>query len=85
MVMDQKWLDMHATYMDFNVCLSFLKLIISRARLCIKYLPSTILTKSWNSCHQTVIKSTRHQLERELLLEDVKRIEDMPSYRFLAR
>nr|CAB3487830.1 unnamed protein product [Digitaria exilis] len=50
-LMDQKWLDMNATYMDFN----------------------------------TVIKSTRRQLERELLLEDIQRIEDMPSYRFLAR
>ncbi|KAL6652293.1 hypothetical protein ACP70R_011218 [Stipagrostis hirtigluma subsp. patula] len=50
-LMDQKWLDMHASYMDFN----------------------------------TVIKSTQRQLERELLLEDVQRIEDMPSYRFLAR
>ncbi|TVU15008.1 hypothetical protein EJB05_38506 [Eragrostis curvula] len=51
MLMDQKWLDMHATYMDFNI----------------------------------VIKSTRRQLERELLLDDIQRIEDMPSYRFLAR
>ncbi|CAL5015630.1 unnamed protein product [Urochloa decumbens] len=50
-LMDQKWLEMHATYMDFN----------------------------------SVIKSTRRQLERELLLEDIQRIEDMPSYRFLAR
>ncbi|XP_025824090.1 ELMO domain-containing protein A-like isoform X2 [Panicum hallii] len=50
-LMDQKWLDMHASYMDFN----------------------------------SVIKSTRRQLERELLLEDIQRIEDMPSYRFLAR
>ncbi|AQK45251.1 ELMO/CED-12 family protein [Zea mays] len=49
-LMDQKWLEMHASYMDFN----------------------------------TVIKSTRRQLERELLLEDIQRIEDMPSYRFLA-
>ncbi|GJM86316.1 hypothetical protein PR202_ga02166 [Eleusine coracana subsp. coracana] len=50
-LMDQQWLDMHATYMDFN----------------------------------TVMKSTRRQLERELLLEDIQRIEDMPSYRLLAR
>lgn len=50
-LMDQKWLEMHATYMDFN----------------------------------TVIKSTRRQLERELLLEDIQQIEDMPSYSFLAR
>ncbi|PWZ20590.1 Vesicle-associated protein 2-1 [Zea mays] len=50
-LMDQQWLDMHATYMDFN----------------------------------TVMKSTRRQLERELLIEDIQRIEDMPSYRLLAR
>ncbi|KAF7002864.1 hypothetical protein CFC21_018277 [Triticum aestivum] len=50
-LMDRKWLEMHATYMDFN----------------------------------TVIKSTRRQLERELLLEDIQQIEDMPSYNFLAR
>lgn len=50
-LMDQQWLDMHATYMDFN----------------------------------TVMKSTRHQLERELMLEDIQRVEDMPSYKLLAR
>ncbi|KAI4980860.1 hypothetical protein ZWY2020_021345 [Hordeum vulgare] len=50
-LMDQQWLDMHATYMDFN----------------------------------TVMKSTRRQLERELLLEDIQRVEDMPSYKLLAR
>ncbi|KAM0823313.1 hypothetical protein ACQ4PT_070958 [Festuca glaucescens] len=50
-LMDQHWLDMHATYMDFN----------------------------------TVMKSTRRHLERELLLEDIQRIEDMPSYKLLAR
>ncbi|KAG8082873.1 hypothetical protein GUJ93_ZPchr0014g47314 [Zizania palustris] len=50
-LMDHKWLEMHANYMDFNV----------------------------------VIKSTRRQLERELVLEDIQRIEDMPSYRFLDR
>uniref|UniRef100_A0A0D9W7S9 ELMO domain-containing protein n=1 Tax=Leersia perrieri TaxID=77586 RepID=A0A0D9W7S9_9ORYZ len=50
-LMDHKWLEMHANYMDFNA----------------------------------VIKSTRRQLERELVLEDIQRIEDMPSYRFLDR
>lgn len=32
---------------------------------------------------QTVMKSTRRQLERELLLEDITRLEDMPSYSLL--
>ncbi|KAF9625416.1 hypothetical protein IFM89_022401 [Coptis chinensis] len=48
-VMDQQWLDMHASYMDFN----------------------------------TVMKSTRRHLERELLIEEIRRIEDMPSYSLL--
>lgn len=32
-----------------------------------------------------VMKATRRQLEREFLLEDMKRLEDMPSYRLLLR
>ncbi|XP_042507945.1 ELMO domain-containing protein A-like isoform X2 [Macadamia integrifolia] len=48
-LMDQQWLSMRASYMDFN----------------------------------TVMKSTRRQLERELLLEDVTRLEDMPSFNLL--
>nr|CAB3491545.1 unnamed protein product [Digitaria exilis] len=31
-----------------------------------------------------VLKSTRTQLERELMLDDVMRIEDMPSYSLLC-
>ncbi|KAL1217150.1 hypothetical protein V5N11_021484 [Cardamine amara subsp. amara] len=48
-LMDDKWLSMRASYMDFN----------------------------------TVMKSTRHQLERELLLEDVTRVQDLPSFNLL--
>lgn len=48
-LMDHLWLEMHASYMEFN----------------------------------TVMKATRRQLERELLLEDIQRLEDMPSYRLL--
>jgi hypothetical protein len=29
-LMDQKWLEMHATYMDFNVCLSSICNLFSR-------------------------------------------------------
>ncbi|XP_021899767.1 ELMO domain-containing protein A [Carica papaya] len=50
MVMDKKWLERNATYMEFN----------------------------------DVLKSTRTQLERELLMDDVLRIEDMPSYSLLC-
>ncbi|KAL8129802.1 LOW QUALITY PROTEIN: hypothetical protein V2J09_018957 [Rumex salicifolius] len=49
-LLDHQWLEMHASYMDFNA----------------------------------VMKSTRRQLERELLLEDVTRLEDMPSYKLIT-
>ncbi|XP_028790440.1 ELMO domain-containing protein A-like isoform X2 [Neltuma alba] len=32
-----------------------------------------------------VMKATRHQLEKELLLEDITRLEDLPSYQLLTR
>ncbi|PKI60781.1 hypothetical protein CRG98_018828 [Punica granatum] len=50
-IMDQQWLSMRASYMEFNV----------------------------------VMKSTRHQLESELMLEDVTRLEELPSYSVLTR
>ncbi|XP_061375715.1 uncharacterized protein LOC133317850 isoform X2 [Gastrolobium bilobum] len=50
-LMDNQWLSMRASYMDFNA----------------------------------VMKSTRRQLEKELLLEDIARLEDLPSYKLLSR
>lgn len=50
-LLDHRWLEMHASYMDFNA----------------------------------VMKSTRRQLERELLLDDITQLEDLPSYNLLAR
>ncbi|KAG6538592.1 hypothetical protein ZIOFF_003716 [Zingiber officinale] len=50
-LMDQQWLNMHASYMDFK----------------------------------TVMKSTLGQLEQELLVKDLNRIEDLPSYKLLVR
>ncbi|CAN6461114.1 unnamed protein product [Victoria cruziana] len=50
-MMDQQWLAMRATYMDFN----------------------------------SVMKATRAQIEKELLHEDLGRLEDMPSYKLLLR
>lgn len=50
MVMNKKWLETNATYMQFN----------------------------------DVLKSTRVQLEKELMIDDVIRIEDMPSYNLLC-
>ncbi|KAH0874186.1 hypothetical protein HID58_071548 [Brassica napus] len=50
-LMDQQWLSMRASYMEFN----------------------------------TVMKSTRRQLEREIMVEDITGIEDMPSYSLLSQ
>ncbi|KAG2324695.1 hypothetical protein Bca52824_007423 [Brassica carinata] len=50
-LMDQQWLSMRASYMEFN----------------------------------TVMKSTRRQLEREIMVEDITCIEDMPSYSLLSQ
>ncbi|KAL7083400.1 hypothetical protein ABFS83_14G151300 [Erythranthe nasuta] len=50
-LMDQQWLAMRASYMDFNA----------------------------------VMKATRRELERELLQEDIKRLEDLPSYCLLSQ
>ncbi|CAG7908581.1 unnamed protein product [Brassica rapa] len=50
-LMDQQWLSMRASYMEFN----------------------------------TVMKSTRRQLERELMLEDIMHLEDLPSYALLSQ
>ncbi|KAK4758703.1 hypothetical protein SAY87_020004 [Trapa incisa] len=50
-LMDQQWLSMGASYMEFNV----------------------------------VMKSTRNQLENELLLADMTCLEELPSYSLLTR
>ncbi|CAM8901760.1 unnamed protein product [Rhodiola kirilowii] len=50
-LMDQRWLAMRASYMDFN----------------------------------TVMKATRGQLEKELLLDGIQKLEDIPSYKLLSR
>ncbi|KAG2309650.1 hypothetical protein Bca52824_029398 [Brassica carinata] len=50
-LMDQQWLSMRASYMEFN----------------------------------TVMKSTRRQLERELMLDDITHLEDLPSYALLSQ
>ncbi|KAL2892567.1 ELMO domain-containing protein A [Bienertia sinuspersici] len=50
-LLDHLWLEMHASYMDFN----------------------------------SVMKATRRQLEREMMLEDIVRLEDLPSYSLLSK
>ncbi|GAU16636.1 hypothetical protein TSUD_325860 [Trifolium subterraneum] len=48
-----------------------------------------VMDKQWLETNATymqfndILKSTRVQLERELMIDDVLRIEDMPSYRLL--
>uniref|UniRef100_A0A803LIF7 ELMO domain-containing protein n=1 Tax=Chenopodium quinoa TaxID=63459 RepID=A0A803LIF7_CHEQI len=50
-LLDHLWLEMHASYMDFNA----------------------------------VMKATRRQLEKEMMLEDIIRLEDLPSYSLLSK
>ncbi|XP_074560236.1 uncharacterized protein LOC141816334, partial [Curcuma longa] len=50
-----------------------------------------LMDHQWLTMHASymdfniVMKSTRRRLEQELLLKSVSRIEDLPSYRLLAR
>ncbi|KAK6162669.1 hypothetical protein DH2020_002510 [Rehmannia glutinosa] len=50
-----------------------------------------LMDHQWLAMHasymdfNTVMKATRRQLERELLQEDVARLEDLPSYSLLSR
>lgn len=37
------------------------------------------------NCVQEVLKSTRTQLERELALEDVSSVKDLPAYNMLKK
>ncbi|KAG6534270.1 hypothetical protein ZIOFF_008156 [Zingiber officinale] len=64
-LMDQQWLNMHASYMDFKV--------------------RDWIFKSLSLKIGTVMKSTLGQLEQELLVKDLNRIEDLPSYKLLVR
>lgn len=87
--MDHEWLSMRASYMDFNVRISHYTLFVT-LHLCGYII--CYFTSMWNMFHpyhacalQTVMKATRRQLERELLMDDVTRLEDMPSYGLLSR
>ncbi|CAA3013078.1 Hypothetical predicted protein [Olea europaea subsp. europaea] len=50
-----------------------------------------LMDHQWLAMHasymdfNTVMKATRHQLETELLQEDITRLEDLPSYSLLSR
>ncbi|AQK49823.1 ELMO/CED-12 family protein [Zea mays] len=79
-VMDKQWLDKNASYMDFNVRSENMNISSY-----VSTQSANVLLISCLWCHyQEVLKSTRAQLERELMLDDVIRIEDMPSYSLLC-
>eukprot|EP01018_Ginkgo_biloba_P038849 Gb_25725 [translate_table: standard] len=50
-----------------------------------------VMDAQWLAMHASymdfnaVLKSTRAQLERELLMEEISRVEDMPSYSLLCQ
>lgn len=78
--MDKQWLDKNASYMDFNVRSEYMNISSY-----VSTQSANVLLISCLWCHyQEVLKSTRAQLERELMLDDVIRIEDMPSYSLLC-
>nr|GEY83060.1 hypothetical protein [Tanacetum cinerariifolium] len=104
-LMDQQWLDMHASYMDFNmldleavkpqsfVGATFLKLLSENESAfdllyCVTF---KLMDQQWLDMHASymdfnaVMKSTRRQLERELLQDDITRLEELPSYNLLSR
>nr|GEZ06746.1 hypothetical protein [Tanacetum cinerariifolium] len=74
-LMDHRWLAMHASYMDFNGA------AIDDFTLC-RGASFDPFTYEWVNA---VMKSTRRQLERELLQDDVTRLEDLPSFSLLTR
>ncbi|VYS59216.1 unnamed protein product [Arabidopsis thaliana] len=71
-VMDKQWLDKNATYMEFNDVLR-----------CIKDI-NHILHLLRGSIIYLIAKMYKGQLERELMMDDVFRIEDMPLFSLLS-
>lgn len=95
-LMDAQWLAMHASYMEFNVhSLCQLSTILcsiftlSNVFCCLSVMNRSKFFSSpltcWVSLFQEVVRVTRTQLERELSLEDVHRIQDLPAYNLLYR
>lgn len=66
--------------MEFNVSPS--RCIL--CSYCVYVLINGMLICSFSWC-QEVLKSTRTQLERELVLEDVLEVKDLPSYTMLDK
>lgn len=68
-------------YMDFNVAFLLHIALTLRDQLSLQRLSVSKFVFVW----QTVLKSTRHQLERELLLEDGTRVQALPCFNLLLQ
>ena len=92
-MMDAQWLAKRASYMEFNVNhlskLYPVHLFNAWAmywnELCSLSLTNLPLLVIFILYFQDVLKSTRTQLERELALEDVSNVRDLPAYNLLKR
>lgn len=77
-LLDSKWISMRASYMEFNVIL--------RNWCCFdpddeNFSPFSLFSFIlWFAPLQEVLKSTRSQLEHELGLKNISRVEDLPSF-----
>lgn len=85
-MMDAQWLAKRASYMEFNVK-SFHHILVYKYQnlefgLTFFYIFQNL---TFFYIFQDVLKSTRTQLERELALEDVINVKDLPAYNLLRR
>ncbi|KAK2993237.1 hypothetical protein RJ640_015716 [Escallonia rubra] len=74
-MMDAQWLAMRASYMEFNVLPPSLSRFLSA--------PSISRSMVYIIAVPEVLQVTRTQLERELSLEDLHHIHDLPAYNLL--
>lgn len=86
-MMDAQWLAKRASYMEFNVN-HFSHVIILSIDINTSFFVSQMTCLCIGSdCFclhlQDVLKSTRTQLERELALEDVSSVRDLPAFNLL--
>ncbi|KAK2995703.1 hypothetical protein RJ640_007781 [Escallonia rubra] len=74
-MMDAQWLAMRASYMEFNVLPPSLSRFLSALSICRSVVYIIAVPE--------VLQVTRTQLERELSLEDLHHIHDLPAYNLL--
>lgn len=81
-MMDAQWLAKRASYMEFNV-----RNVVEPGLFTVwKFRFGYVLTGSRKKIiWQEVLKSTRTQLERELALDDVSSIRDLPAFNLLYK